>query len=199
MNPSTWPAKVFIVDVEGNGANPPDLVEVAAVPVTGAAPGPARQWLIQPPAPIQPRVTRIHGITNADVADAPLWEQVADDIRATLAGAWIVAHNATVEYGCLTRHLPDWQPAGVIDTLRAARTAYKDAPGYGLDALIRHTRIDVSRIPGQRHRAAYDATATALLLLDLAEHYSTWDAMAATATPPGLPGAPATTEEATLW
>jgi exodeoxyribonuclease X len=196
MNLSTWPRRVLVVDVEGNGAQPPDLIEVAAITITGADLGPARQWLIRPPTPIHQRVTRIHGITNADVAHAPLWEEVADDIRETLTGAWLVAHNATVEYGCLTRHLPGWKPEGVIDTLRAARAVYRGPSGYGLDALIQHTGIDISGIPGKRHRAAHDATATAMLLLDIAAHYRTWEELSKAATPPGIP---APIQEDALW
>lgn len=71
MNFSTWPRRLFIVDVEGNGATPPNLVEVAAIPVENGEPQPAaaRTWLVRPPAPIPPRITRIHGITNEMVAD----------------------------------------------------------------------------------------------------------------------------------
>ena len=199
MNPATWPGKVVVVDVEGNGATPPDLVEVATVDVTATGASPAREWLIRPPAPIQRRVTRIHGIRNSDVADAPVWEQVAGEVRAALDGAWIVAHSASVEYGTLTRHLPSWHPEGVIDTLRAGKAVYPDAPAYGLDALINHAEIDVTAIPGKRHRAGYDAAATALLLLALTKHFPTWQELAAAATPPGLLRTPAPPKEATLW
>ncbi|MFJ6212512.1 exonuclease domain-containing protein [Streptomyces sp. NPDC092296] len=186
----TWPTRLFVVDVEGNGHAPPDLIEIAAVPVSGGQPGAAHQWLIRPPRPIQERVARIHGIHDADVAEAPTWGRVAGQVRELLDGAWIVAHSATVEYSALTRHLPGWQPAGVLDTLRLARATLPDAPGHGLDALIDHCAIDTRAIPGRRHRAAYDAIATALLLHHLARHYPTWTDMAAIAVPTGLPGAP---------
>lgn len=199
MNPDTWPGKVVVVDVEGNGATPPDLIEVAAVPVTPAGPRTAMEWLIRPPVPIQRRVTRIHGITNAMVADAPVWGQVADQIRDLLDGAWLVAHSAGVEYGCLIRHLPGWRPDGVIDTLRAAKAVYPDAPGYGLDAVIGYAGVDISRISGRRHRAGFDAAATAQLLLHLAARYPTWEELAAAATPPALARTPAPPKELQLW
>ncbi|MGW3183788.1 hypothetical protein ACWDD9_31410 [Kitasatospora sp. NPDC001119] len=43
--------RVLVVDVEGNGAQPPDLVEVAATPVVAGQPVPssARSSLIRPP------------------------------------------------------------------------------------------------------------------------------------------------------
>ncbi|MFE5971355.1 exonuclease domain-containing protein [Streptomyces sp. NPDC056460] len=204
MNFSTWPRPLFVVDVEGNGATPPDLVEVAAIPIEDGEPQPhaARTWLVRPPTPIPSRITRIHGITNAMTADAPTWPEVAPQVQALLDGAWICAHSASVEYSVLTRHMPSWKPAGVIDTLRLARATFRDHKGFGLDALIAHTGIRMDDVPGARHSAGYDAYATGLLLQHLAAHYDSWEAMAAHAVPPGMPGitqpAPEP-EEQTLW
>ncbi|MFE9425249.1 exonuclease domain-containing protein [Kitasatospora sp. NPDC006697] len=204
MDYGTWP-RVFVVDVEGNGGQPPELVEVAAIPVVNGRPVPssARSTLLRPPTPITPFATRVHHITNQAVATAPTWEQVGAQVHADLEGAWIAAHNAHVDYGVLLRHMPDWRPAGVLDTLRLARRTYPEAGGYSLDALIKLTSIDLASVVGQRHRAAFDAHATALLLLDLAEHYDTWDALIAAAVPPGMPGAPLPaapdSEEPGLW
>ncbi|MBT2613640.1 3'-5' exonuclease [Streptomyces sp. ISL-87] len=203
MKTTDWPDRLFVVDVEGNGANPPDLVEIALIPIQDgeAVPERGRQWLIQPPVPIPPRITRINGISNDMTAGAPAWREVAGEVRSLLDGAWIAAHSASVEYNVLTRHLPDWQPAGVIDTLRLAKAADPGQRGYGLDPLIARTGIDVTGIPGKRHRAAYDAHATALLLLRLADRFVTWHDLTAAAVPPNMPGrkADAPHEESTLW
>ncbi|MHB9862008.1 3'-5' exonuclease [Streptomyces sp. YIM S03343] len=202
MNYADWPRPLLVVDVEGNGAAPPDLVEVALLPVEDGQvrPDRARQWLIQPPAPIPARITRIHGITNEMTAAAPRWSAVADEVGAALDGAWIVAHNAGVDHSVLTRHLPGWQPAGVIDTIRLARATFPGHKGFGLDALLAHTGITLDGVTGTRHRAAYDAHATALLLVHLAQHYATWQEIAAAAVPPGMPGrGRPQPEENTLW
>lgn len=200
MNFSDWPP-LFVVDVEGNGGNPPDLVEVAALPVhdgqldTTAA----GAWLVKPEHPVTPMAARIHGLTNDKLTDCPPWRAVADDIRTGLNGAWICAHNARVDYNVLTRHLPGWGPAGVLDTLRLARTTLPGLVSYSLDALIGHTDIDLSNAPAQRHRATHDAHAAALLLLSLARRYETWSNLVATAVPPGMPGSPEPEREPTLW
>ncbi|MEU6721782.1 3'-5' exonuclease [Nonomuraea sp. NPDC046802] len=201
MDFGTWP-RLLVVDVEGNGAVPPDLVEVAAIPIAAGRPVPedARCTLIRPPRPITPFAARIHHITSHVVQAAPSWEEVAPDVHAHLQGAWIAAHNARVDYDALRRHLPRWEPAGVVDTLRLARATYPDASKYSLDALLAYTNVPLAGISGQRHRAGYDAHATALLLLDLARHYDTWDALIAVAIPPGMPGFPPQRhEEQTLW
>lgn len=60
----------MVVDVEGNGQQPPEIIEIAALPIDDGQLGPATTWLVKPRKPISPIVTRkVHGIRNADVAD----------------------------------------------------------------------------------------------------------------------------------
>jgi DNA polymerase III epsilon subunit-like protein len=200
VNYSTWPP-LIVVDVEGNGAVPPDLVEVAMLPVRDGQPDlrTARAWLVRPPRPVTPFAARVHGLTDDTLANCPPWHDIADQARSRLGQAWIVAHNAHVDYRALSAHLPGWQPTGVIDTLRLARTTLPGLTSYTLDALIGHIDPDLSHASDQRHRARYDAHATALVLLALAEHYPTWDHLTKAAVPPGLPGGTAPDEEPTLW
>ncbi|MFD7504618.1 exonuclease domain-containing protein [Streptomyces sp. NPDC059850] len=200
MNFATWPA-LLIVDVEGNGTNPPDLVEVAALPVRDGGPdtSTAGAWLIRPPRPVTPRAASLHGLTNGALAKSPTWEEIADQVHKCLGEAWICAHNAHTDYRVLKAHLPTWQPTGVLDTLRLSRATYKDLPRHSLDALIGHIQPDLTAAPAQRHRATYDAYATAQLLLAMADHYATWDQLIAAAVPPGLPGVPEPEKEPTLW
>ncbi|MEU6403156.1 3'-5' exonuclease [Streptomyces sp. NPDC046985] len=200
MNFSSWPA-LFVVDVEGNGANPPDLVEVAALPVRDGRPDKsiAGAWLTKPKRPVTPFAARVHGLTDQVLEDEPGWEEIKDAVHDLLGTAWIAAHNAHVDYRVLSAHLPQWQPAGVIDTLRLAKAAYPELPRHSLDALIKHASPDLSQAPGQRHRAAFDAYATAQLLNAMADRYESWDQLVAVAVPPGLPGAPDLEQEPTLW
>jgi exodeoxyribonuclease X len=201
MDFRTWPP-LLVVDVEGNGATPPDLVEVAAVPIVAGTidGGRARSWLIRPPRPINAFAQRVHGISNDAVADQPGWDQAGPQVQAELHGVWIAAHDAAaVEHRVLKAHLPDWEPAGVLDTLRLARAVWPDAGKHNLDALIVHAGIDTSAIGGDRHRAGFDAAVTAALLLVIAKRYDTFTGLAAVGVPAGLPGAPSEPEAQTLW
>ncbi|MEU8919504.1 3'-5' exonuclease [Kitasatospora sp. NPDC048545] len=204
MDFSSWP-RLLVIDSEGNGASPPDLVELAAVPIVNGTVLPAeiKTALVRPPTPISPFATSVHHISNDDVAGAPRWESIAAGVQADLDGVWIAAHNAAVDYNLLMRHLPTWAPLGVVDTLRLARAAVPEAPRHTLDALLTHTRIDTRTVRGARHRAGYDAHVTALLLLTLADQYATWDDLVEVAVPPKMPGRPAAAssgpEEPTLW
>ncbi|MEN8649619.1 3'-5' exonuclease [Streptomyces sp. 21So2-11] len=199
-NFTTWPS-LLVVDVEGNGTNPPDLVEVAALPVRQGRldTRTAGAWLTRPHHPVTAFAARVHGLTNDLLADKPGWEEISDQVLGILGTSWVCAHHAHVDYRVLKAHLPTWEPAGVLDTLRLAKATYPGLPKYSLDALIDHVQPDLTAAPAQRHRATFDAYATARLLLAMAAHYDTWDQLVAAAVPPGLPGAPQPEEDPTLW
>ena len=159
-----WPSEpIAVVDVEGNGHTPPDLVElaIASFPVVdGDEPS---SWLIKPPNPITWQAKRVHGIGNTKVKSSPVWEELRDNVEQQLQGKWFVAHNASVDYGVMKRHLPDWAPIGVIDTLKLSRHVYPDAQSHSLSALLALTGLD-AEVSGELHRAGEDARVTALLL-----------------------------------
>ncbi|MQY21401.1 3'-5' exonuclease [Nocardia macrotermitis] len=151
--------QLAVVDVEGNGQNPPEIIEIAVLLVDGPmTPDALRSWLIRPQQPVSSIVTRkVHGITNADLADCPPWAEVAQEIEEALCGRVLVAHNATVERRVLAAHLPDWNPPLVLDTLRLAKTVWAGLGSYALDKLIERGELDTNSIAGQGyHRAGYD-------------------------------------------
>lgn len=49
-----WTSLAYaVVDVEGNGQQPPDLVELAVVPITSGEIGEPIRWLVKPPHSIK--------------------------------------------------------------------------------------------------------------------------------------------------
>jgi DNA polymerase III epsilon subunit-like protein len=159
-----------VVDVEGNGQQPPDLVELAAVPVVVGVVGEPRTWLVRPDTPITPFARRIHGITNDQVAEAPLFADVRDDVLSVLDAAALVGHNAHVDVAVLERKLGgDWQRPEVFDTLKLARRLLPDADGYKLGALVKAFKL-AEGLPEELtpHRATYDVLVTARLFVQLA-------------------------------
>ena len=73
-------------DIESTGTDPLNdrIVELSIVRVTAEGIEPVRTWRINPQARIPMEATEIHGITNEDVAEAPTFPQVADEVRALL-------------------------------------------------------------------------------------------------------------------
>jgi exodeoxyribonuclease X len=166
-----WTVASFsIVDVEGNGGQPSDLVELAVIHVDAGVAATAKSWLVRPNQEISVIATRIHGIKNADVAGAPQFDVVCSEVTASLKGRYLVAHNAAVDWGVLQRKLPGLQLPGVIDTLRLARSLWPGQKSYALGKLLVALGLDgnLHEAGTGPHRAEYDATAALQLFLHLA-------------------------------
>ncbi|MEM6293248.1 MAG: 3'-5' exonuclease [Myxococcota bacterium] len=71
-------------DIESTGTDPLNdrIVELSLVRVSAEGIEPVRTWRINPQARIPLEATEIHGITNEDVAQAPTFPDVADEVRA---------------------------------------------------------------------------------------------------------------------
>lgn len=165
-----WTSLSFVVvDVEGNGQQPPDLVELAAVPVVDGIIGEPVSWLVKPESPIKHFATRIHGLTNKDVADCPSFEAITGNVLAALDADALVAHNAHVDLGVLSRKLPGWESPEVFDTLKLARRLVPGLGSYRLGSLVEAYSL-AEGLPDDLnpHRATYDALVAARLFVLLA-------------------------------
>jgi DNA polymerase-3 subunit epsilon len=128
----------------------------------------AYDQLINPGRPIPAQSTRIHGLSDGDVADAPPAAVVLPQFRDFVGHAVLVAHNAAFDLLAINQHA---QTAGVsfempvLDTLLLSRALDPTMEGHSLDALAE--RFQLSFAPGTRHSALGDARVTAELLLQL--------------------------------
>ncbi|HEV7979812.1 PolC-type DNA polymerase III [Amycolatopsis sp.] len=158
-----------VVDVEGNGQQPPDLVELAAVPIVGGIVGEPMEWIVRPEQPITSFARRIHGITNDEVEHADTFADVAHQVRGTLDVDALIAHNAHVDVGVLQRKLGDWICPEVFDTLKLARRLLPGTSSYKLGSLVDNFDLATNLAPDLKpHRAGYDALVTARLFVHLA-------------------------------
>jgi DNA polymerase III epsilon subunit family exonuclease len=168
-----WDGSFWVVDVEGNGARPPEIVELALVEVRGLEPtGTRRHWLLKPNEPISPMATRIHGIHNEDLAGAPAFDDIAEDVFGLIDGAALVGHNVRVELDVIGRALSDWAPAVAIDTLKLAQAVRPGLASYALTALTKAFDLRVKSEGDFRkgeHSAPHDALVTAALFRSLME------------------------------
>ncbi|MBF6357409.1 3'-5' exonuclease [Nocardia higoensis] len=150
-----------VVDVEGNGQTPPEIIEIAILPVSrdDVVVQEMRSWLIRPVRPITPVVTRtVHGITNGDVDGKPTWAEVSEQISGALTDRILVAHNANVERRVLSEHLPGWAPPMVLDTLRLAKAVW---PGLAVATRWRGwspTHVSTETVSRTRGLIAPDGT-----------------------------------------
>jgi exodeoxyribonuclease X len=165
-----WTSLSFVVvDVEGNGQQPPDLVELAAVPITAGVIGEPVSWLVKPELPIRNFAARIHGLTDKSVANAPAFEEIAADVLKALDADVLVAHNAHVDVGVLQRHLGEWECPEVFDTLKLSRRLMPGRGSYRLGALVEAFSLAEGLAEDlSPHRATYDALVAARLFVLLA-------------------------------
>ena len=171
-------SRLWVVDVEGNGASPPEIIELAMLELIDLEfSSNKRHWLLKPSQPIAAAVTRIHGLTDSDVRGAPSIDDIADEVLTWLTELPIVGHNVRVEVDAISRQIPLWKPCQAFDTLTLAKRLMPGLKSYGLDSVGRELDLTgiASELTGASHHSAlYDATLAALifrrLLLPLAVH-----------------------------
>lgn len=159
---------MWAVDVEGSGKSPPEIVELAIAEMEGLTlTGRIKHWRFRPKNGISPIASRIHGIWDEDVADAPELEDVVDDVLLWLEDKPIVGHNVKVEVDILSQALEGWGPAAAYDTLKIARRLLPAEEKHGLEHLGFKLGLspEAGKIAGGKaHSAPFDAVLSALLL-----------------------------------
>ena len=87
-----------IVDIETNGGAPTgdNITEVAAILHDGRRELDRWVRLIRPARPIPSGITRLTGIDDTMVADAPEFTDLAEDLHTFLGDAVFVAHNVSL-------------------------------------------------------------------------------------------------------
>jgi exodeoxyribonuclease X len=165
-----WTSLTYVVvDVEGNGQQPPDLVELAAVPITGGVIGQPLSWLVKPDTPITHFARKVHGITNDAVTEAPVFDAVKSDVLTALTADALIAHNAHIDVAVLQRKLGAWACPEIFDTIKLARRLLPGADSYKLGGLVEAFKLAENLPDGLiPHRATHDALVTARLFVRLA-------------------------------
>lgn len=148
------------VDIETNGGNGERgrITEIALIRVEEGEVVEEYTTLINPGSPIPYWITRLTGITNDDLVDAPYFDEVAGEIARILDGAIFVAHNVRFDFSFVKRQLEavgyTFRPK-LFCTVRMSRALYPENKGHSLEKIIARHGISVD----DRHRAYADAKA----------------------------------------
>ncbi len=156
---------IIVLDTETTGIGTyARLVEVAAVHVKNGVEVRRFQSLVNPEMHIPAMVVRVHGITDAMVANSPTAGPVLAALAKFVAGHTLVAHNAGFDFGILSREFARVkQPTpgcGMYCSVRLARVVFPEAPRHGLGALTSFLKL--SHQPA--HRAVADVLTTIEML-----------------------------------
>lgn len=87
---------LVFIDLETTGINVASdrIVEISSLKIS---PNGNESWmttLVNPGIPIPPKVTAIHGISDADVAEAPTFKEIAKNLTSFLEGCDLAGFNA---------------------------------------------------------------------------------------------------------
>jgi len=120
---------------------------------------------VRPSKPIPQEITRLTGITDSDVTEAPELEEMLSDIVPLLQDVVLVGHNVGFDAHFLQAALDrsGYLPftGRMIDTVELARIVFPTQPSYSLSSLTQTLGIAHER----PHQADSDAAATAELFL----------------------------------
>jgi DNA polymerase-3 subunit epsilon len=164
---ATNPEQIYaVVDIETTGGrkNGNSITEIAVVKVQNSQVISEWSSLVNPRTRIPPYITHLTGITNQMVAQAPLFEQIADELAGQLSDAIFVAHNVSFDYGFIKsayNNMGRTFRKAKFCTVINSRKTFPGLPSYSLGNLTQHFDIDLDN----HHRALSDARATADLLL----------------------------------
>ncbi|MFN6178102.1 MAG: 3'-5' exonuclease [Flavobacteriales bacterium] len=164
------------LDFETATAQPDSPCELGIAIVRGGVVREVRNWLIKPPQwpYFSPYNIAVHGITPKDVAQAPRWRDIWQEVADLLHDNVVVAHNAAFDMSVLRSTLaaqglahPMFQ---YFCSVSMARKVWPGRTSYGLGPMCAFHGI-----PLKHHRAGNDAEATAELVLRATDQRPSFD------------------------
>jgi DNA polymerase III subunit epsilon len=189
-----------VFDTETTGFDPMSgdrLVEIGCVELMDGVPtGRTYHQLVNPERDIPAGAMAVHGITNEQVASAPLFGAIVEAFLEFIADDPLVAHNADFDFKFIDWELklidrPPLARTRMVDTLAIAKKLY---PGgrNSLDALA--TRLGVDTSARVKHGALIDSFILADVYLEMrGGKQRGFDLAASNAPAPDSPQAPAAT------
>jgi DNA polymerase III subunit epsilon len=153
----------IVFDTETTGLSPSNgdrMVEIGCVElINRVETGAHFHAYFNPERPMDPAAQAIHGLSDAFLADKPLFEDVVEDLLDFLGDAPLVAHNAKFDFAFLNHELGACGRLHVsmgrmVDTLGLARIRHPGAK-HSLDALC--SRFGIDRSHRIKHGALLDA------------------------------------------
>ncbi len=156
--------KYAIIDIETTGGNATSerMTEIAIFIHDGEKVIDSFSSLINPEKPIPPYVSRLTGITDEMVAEAPKFYEIAREVVTLTEDCIFVAHNVQFDYSFVREEFKSLGYSYSRDylcTVKLARKLLPGHPSYSLGKLCEQLNIRLEN----RHRAAGDALATVRL------------------------------------
>lgn len=163
-------AEFVVLDLETTGAKTPPcrITEVGAYRVKNGEVTGEFHSLVNPETPIPPFIVALTGISDAMVAGAPKFAEIAIELLEFIGDSVLVAHNARFDLGFLNyeigRVFEDCKLGNPsLCTVHLSRGLISEIENHKLKTVANYYAIDLVN----HHRAAEDAHATAKIFLNL--------------------------------
>ena len=156
---------VFDIETTGLSKETESITEIGAVKVVDGKIIDRFSTFVNPERPIPAEITKLTGITNEMVADAPVITEILPKFLEFCQDAVLVAHNANFDTGFI--RLNAERKCGievkntVLDTLELSRALLPELKKHKLDIICEQLSVSLEG----HHRAVNDAEATAEVFL----------------------------------
>ena len=166
----------IVLDTETTGTdakNGDRLIEIGCVElINHIQTGATFHRYVNPTRPVSQGAFGVHGLSDAFLADKPVFSAIVDDFVAFCGDSPLVIHNAPFDVGFLNMEFarlgeggpPQIDLGAVVDTLQMARRKHTGASN-SLDALCVRYGIDTTR--RTKHGALLDAQILAEVYIEL--------------------------------
>lgn len=163
----------IVFDTETTGLSPENgdrLVEIGCIElVNRVETGNSFHCYFNPERPMDPVAQEIHGLSDAFLANKPIFVDMVEDLLDFLGDAPLVAHNARFDFSFLNHELGhcgrlNISESRMVDTLALARVRHPGAK-HSLDALC--TRYGIDRSHRIKHGALLDAQLLSQIYVEL--------------------------------
>jgi DNA polymerase III epsilon subunit family exonuclease len=159
---------VFDLETTGSKAPPCRITEIGAYRVKNCEVIAEFQTLVNPEMPIPWFITKLTGISDEMVRDAPLFGDVVHEFLGFIGDSVLVAHNSGFDMRFLNfeigRIFGSYRMANpCLCTVQLSRKLLPDILNHKLKTVAEHYSIDLVN----HHRASADAFATAHIFVNL--------------------------------
>lgn len=175
--------RYVVFDFETTGLSPPKGHKIVEIGALALYDGEIRREesfhsLVNPQRPIPWEASKLHGITDPMVAEAPLIHQILPEFLNFLADSTLILQNAPFDLSFLRWELKVLKlpPLNnrVLDAVELSKMLYPQERYHNLKAICQRLGVEIfprACLAGQeefcRHRALGDAMLTALVFLKI--------------------------------
>lgn len=166
------PSSYTAIDIETTGLDPyfDEIIEICAIKVRNNTVYDHFSTLIKPSTEIDDFITKLTGITNEMLIDAPPINQVLQNFNDFISDDVLIAHNAHFDinflYDAQMQILKKPLTNDLVDTLRLARRLFKELESFKLKNLANYFNLNIE----PTHRAIDDCNVVVELINKFREY-----------------------------